>query len=174
MGYAGKPPKMSGKVMADLNESQLETLAQCEVFAGLSEQDLLQVAGLGAVQSFPKGALIIEENAEGHELFVVLEGQVGIEVDRPKEVDSTFRLRLLGRSACVGEIALLDENFRSASVRCNSQVSVLAIPHSSMLELCRNQPTLGLALMSNLGQILAVRLKEANCQLRNLLSSLSF
>jgi len=174
MGYAGRPLRNSVMPMADLDETQLETLAQCEVFAGLAKQDLLQFASLGSVQTFPKGALIIEENTEGHEVFVVLEGQVGIEVDRPQEVDATFRLRLLGRSACVGEIALLDESFRTASVRCNSQVSVLAIPHSSVLELCRTNPTLGLAFMSNLGQILAVRLKEANYQLRNLLSSLSF
>ena len=160
--------------MAELNDAQLETLAQCEVFAGLSDQELSKFAALGSIQTFPKGSLIIEENTEGHELFVVLEGQVGIEVDRPQEVDATFRLRLLGRSACVGEIALLDESFRTASVRSNSQVSVLAIPHSSVLDLCRAEPSLGLTFMSNLGQILAVRLKEANYQLRNLLSSLSF
>jgi len=160
--------------MAELNEAQLETVAQCEVFSGLDRADLLKFAALGEIQTFPKGTLIIEENTEGHELYVVLEGQIGIEVDRPQEVDATFRLRLLGRSACVGEIALLDESFRTASVRCNSQVSVLGIPHSSVLGLCHKEPALGLAFMTNLGKILAVRLKEANYQLRNLLSSLSF
>jgi len=160
--------------MAELNEIQLEALSKCEVFGGLDSNALMRFADLGLVKSFPKGALIIEENTEGHELFVILEGQVGIEVDRPQEVDATFRLRLLGKSACVGEIALLDESFRSASVRCNSQVSALAIPHASALELCRSEPALGYVFMSNLGQILAVRLKEANYQLRNLLSSLSF
>ena len=89
-------------------------LAGVSFFSDLAEDDLEQIAEHAVLESFKRGALIITEGDSADALYVVISGRVKVFLgsDDGKEVVLT----VLVPGECFGEIALLDEEPRSASV----------------------------------------------------------
>ena len=89
-------------------------LAGVPFFSGLAEEDLEQIDEHTVSESFRRGALIISEGDLADALYVVVSGRAKVFLgsDDGKEVVLT----VLGSGESFGEIALLDEEPRSASV----------------------------------------------------------
>jgi CRP-like cAMP-binding protein len=101
--------------------------------------------------------MIFEENAVPHHLYLVLEGKV--EVFR-RVNDSDHSLAYLGEKECFGEMAILDDHPRSASVRAAEATTVLKIDRESFRELILERPQIAFAIF----QILSGRLRHQNLE----------
>jgi CRP-like cAMP-binding protein len=72
--------------------------------------DLLEIfKDFEALETFPAGATIIEEGAEGNVMYVVVEGEVSITL-KDKEI------AIASQGEIVGEMALISSDLRSATV----------------------------------------------------------
>jgi CRP/FNR family cyclic AMP-dependent transcriptional regulator len=98
-------------------------LAAMPLFTGLDERQLEEVAGSVLTRRVKAGKTIIKEGQWGHEFLLVLAGE--LEVRRDGQVVAT-----IGAGSFVGELAVLGDVRRSATVVAKTPVAIGAIPAS--------------------------------------------
>ncbi len=98
----------------------IEHLRRVTLFAGLSKKELGLVAGAGTEVDVTAGTVIMEQGHHGVDAFVILKGTFVVRRNGRK-------LAELSAGDIFGELALLDDGPRSATVECTSNGSVLAI-----------------------------------------------
>ncbi len=122
----------------------IEFLRRLPLFAGLTEPDLERLYAEAQTLHLPPNSLVIEEGAPGDALYVLLDGElqvskragahdVKVDVRRPGEV--------------IGEMSLLDNAPRSASVRTLRDSELLMISKEMFEKTLANSPTAALAIL---------------------------
>ena len=102
-------------------------------------------------RSFSKGDTIFREGEQGDEFFVVVRGKV--------EIRSANRLlETVGAKGIFGEMALIDDSPRSATVVALTAVTVVPIKEMQFLFLVKHMPMFALMVM----RVLAYRLRNQN------------
>jgi CRP/FNR family transcriptional regulator, cyclic AMP receptor protein len=148
-----------------------EIIQQACIFADLDYNALELIASICSVREFNAGEIIFEENSTGQQLYVIVDGEVDIQVN-PESIGETPGSRLatlttLRRGESFGEIALIDRGLRSATACCaQNGTSVIIIPRKQLIELCERHPQLGYLLMRNLAADLAMKMRDSGFQLR--------
>src|SRR5687767_1864253 len=92
-----------------------DTLAQVELFAELPREDLERLAKVTVVRDYKQGDVIVEEGEVGVAFYVVAEGHV--EVVKDIATAEEKQIAKMGPGSFFGEMALFDNQVRSASVR---------------------------------------------------------
>jgi signal transduction histidine kinase len=101
-----------------------EILRRLPLFEDLQEEDLDQLYPMTEVRSVPAGEWLIQEGSQGDSCYLILEGEfeVSRKVGQQDAIMATLR-----SGEITGEMALLDQAPRSASVRALSDSRVLVI-----------------------------------------------
>jgi CRP-like cAMP-binding protein len=95
-------------------------LAPVPLFASLSEEELDELASWFEVKSVGEGVRLAGEGASGYSFFVLAEGRADVTADGAE-------LATLGPGDFFGEIAILGDGRRSATVTTNSPTKVLVL-----------------------------------------------
>jgi len=95
---------------------------------------------------FRQGACLMREGSRGDACYVVVSGQVRVEVERP-DFDSDGVVSILGPGAVCGEFGLLDGSPRSASVYAHTDVAARRLSADALRELCDSDPAAGVAML---------------------------
>lgn len=138
-----------------------EIIQQIEVFHGLNAAQIEQVAGILEREVYTTGDVIIEQDAPGDSMYMIAEGQVEV-----KKHDTRGALRtalFLGEGQVFGELALLDQGRRTATVVADEYPTVLyRLAREAFETLCRNDSGLGYLMMRNIALDLAFKLRHQN------------
>ena len=94
----------------------LDILRRVPLFETLSDADLNSFADFIRERSYPKGSVIVFEDDPGDALYVVASGQVKVVL--VAEDGREVILSVLGPGSFFGEMAILDDEPRSAHARC--------------------------------------------------------
>ena len=132
-------------------------LKSAPVFAGLEGEELAALADIALEQEYASGDMLFEEGQLAHHLYVLVTGKV--EVFR-KIGDKEFPLAVLGSRECFGEMAILDDEPRSANIRALEPVTVLKVDRESFRELIHERPQISFAIFKMLSQ----RLRSKNME----------
>lgn len=116
----------------------LETLKKIPLFAGLSEEDFQRLCDMSREFNLPAGNMLFEEGQAGAEAYVIESGEVEI---IKLSMDREVLLAVRGPGEVIGEVALLDEAPRMASVRARTDSALIAIKKESFDELLHSSPT---------------------------------
>jgi len=135
-----------------------DTLARMPLFRALTDREMLRVLQVTEVLPYQDGDIAIAEGARGEELFVVLSGQV--EVLRGDAVVAT-----LGPGEHVGEMALIRNRPRSASVRSKGASELIVLRRQDFFEILRKEHQLAVKLLWQFTGVLAERLEQTTRQL---------
>jgi HEAT repeat protein len=127
-------------------------LRRVGLFADLSPADLKHVAEAAIEHAHSTGQVLAAEGEPGEELHIVVEGEIAVRVDREGEVARR------GPGEYVGEMALLDQEPRMASLIATTETRTLTIDRRRFQRILRERPTASLAVM----QVLSQRLREAH------------
>jgi CRP/FNR family cyclic AMP-dependent transcriptional regulator len=147
------------------------TLKQADIFFDMTNTQLELIASICEERTYQKGELIFAENTPGHELYVIADGQVDIQVD-PATIGAESSvgprtIATLRRGQSFGEVALVDEGLRSAAARCaQHSTRLMVIPRDKLMLLCDTYPQLGYRLMRNLAADLAMKIRNTDLQVR--------
>jgi CRP/FNR family transcriptional regulator, cyclic AMP receptor protein len=130
--------------------SPVEALRKVPLFAGLSDDDLERLARQMKERRFPEGAAVTTEGAGAAGFFVIVEGNATVSVGG--EVKAT-----LGPGDYFGEIALIDEGTRSATITATTDVLSYGLTAWEFRPFVEEQPKVAWTML----QTLARRLREA-------------
>ena len=100
---------------------------------------------------FAKGETIFREGEPGDEFFIVVRGKVEIRC-------GNRRIETLGPKGIIGEMALIDDSSRSATVVALTDVTVTPVKEMPFLFLVKHMPKFALMVM----RVLAKRLRRQN------------
>ena len=142
---------------------RIEALRAIPLFHTLGDRALQEIADLLIDRKFPKNATIFEEGVGGDYMYVIQEGQV--KVTKMSEDGREKILEILGPGDFFGEMALLDREPRSASVKTTLHCVLLALSRKDFVALLRRNPDIAMELI----RVLSRRLREADEQIRGLL-----
>jgi CRP/FNR family cyclic AMP-dependent transcriptional regulator len=139
-----------------------DTLARVDLFAGLDKKDLQLLAGACQERKYSAGSTLIKQGDTGVGLYVITGGTVHItkaaDPDR-SEID----LGTAGAGNVLGEMSLLDDLPRSATVTAVDDVTALLLPVWEFRTTLRNQPNIALRLLTTLSR----RLRKAESHSRD-------
>jgi CRP-like cAMP-binding protein len=110
--------------MSQSNELK-QVLRGVMLFASLSEQELEAVAEICNERRLHRGEVLAKQGAPGDEFYVVTDGF--LEISIAGEEASSQVLVNLGKGQIIGEMALIDQGPRSATVRAISDAVVQVI-----------------------------------------------
>ena len=141
--------------------SILQIMKRMELFQGLSDTQLQRVERISREEVYPKGQTICSQGDPGDALYIISKGQVEIVVQDRN--GNTFPALYLGEGQVVGEMALVDEGQRSASVvSAQDNTVVYSIPSADFNELCQTDTAIGYLMMRNIAQDLSFKLRHGN------------
>ncbi len=141
-----------------------------ESLVSLQVKDLQSLEQYLEAVRFAAGSCIFNAGEEGDCCYFIDEGTVRVELPHP-ELDSDGVLGFLEKGAVMGELALLDSQPRSASAYAHSDVECRKLSTEVLETLTREDPRVGLALVSALGQGAAMKLRSANKLLSSMIVS---
>lgn len=137
-------------------------LERIPLFQDLTKQELLKIEKIIDQATYQKKEFIFLEEEVGDAFYIILSGLVKV-----FKTDSNGRertLSLLDNKDFFGEMALLDDNLRSASVKAIKESKVLVIEKSKFRRLVADYPDISLKIIA----ILSQRLRKANNQIKDL------
>ena len=132
------------------------------LFAALSDDQLDVISTFTFQTKFAAGDLIVEEGQTGNGLYVIVSGNV--EAVKGYGTENARVVNKLADGEVFGEMALLGEWPRTATVRAVTDVECLGIDRWVFLSQLERDPQVGIKML----QILAQRLKESDTRLMEL------
>jgi EmrB/QacA subfamily drug resistance transporter len=142
----------TGDPAAQRAESTAEFVARTPLFAGTDVQLVEQLLARSRTRHLPAGKWLFREHDPGDEMYVVRAGRLEVVDESTDAVLREYR-----RGDALGELALLTDLPRSASVRATRTTEVIAIDQADFTEFLHNSPALSLALNRSLSR----RLQDA-------------
>jgi len=137
-----------------------EVLRTVPLFQALRAGDLRHLAGLASVRSYKAGGVIVKQDDTAVALYCILSGGVRIERQRP-DGEGQVTLAELGPGGFFGEMALLDDFPRSASVVATAPTQCALISKWDFQKELKAHPEIGLALL----RVLSRRVRTLDEQL---------
>src|SRR5712671_18302 len=146
-------------------EGRTEVLRRIPLFQHMTYKELLGILGIARGRQFQKGQTVIREGETGDELFVLFRGKVQV-------TKGEMAIASLKAGGHFGEMGLVDQAPRSATVTAVEETSAVAIDRDSLLRLMRRDSLLAVKLLWSFVQVLSERLRNTNEALTGLKSEL--
>ncbi len=131
----------------------METIRNIPLFHYLSYKELVRVVNTTQKRAVAQSEEVVREGEEGEELFIIMRGTFAV-------FRGEREVARLGPGRHFGEMALIDDGPRSATIRALTSGTALTIRRSDFYNLLRKDPTLAVKLLWNFIQTLSTRLRE--------------
>lgn len=139
---------------------RLATFRRVPLFAGLSDDDLTRICSESTDVRLAPGEVLFREGEPGDHAFVVASGQVEV-LKATDSRDALLAVRSEGD--VIGEMALLEQAPRSATVRARSEADLVSIPRAALDDLLTTSPAASRAVF----ELLTRRVRETHDQVRH-------
>ena len=144
-----------------MNPLLKELLPDLAILGGLSEAELEKVSALLTWHCFEAGELIARQGDIGSEMYIVGEGSCE-ECHVFDTPDESFTLARIGPGQCVGEMALIEIQPRSATLRAVTDVGLFVLSNENFMKLHAWSVDAYAMVVLNLARELSRRLRAAN------------
>jgi len=140
-----------------LLKDEVELLRRIPLFAAIDPAKLKLLAFTSERMSFKPGQTLFEQGDPGDAAYVVLSGKADILVDHDSE---RIKVASVGEDDFIGEIAILCEIPRTATVCASEQLETLRISKDHFMGLMSEFPEMAIEIMRVLADRLAVTTNE--------------
>lgn len=137
-------------------DEKAAALARLPLFEGISAESMSRLAAVAGEQEFGPGQFIVRQGQVGTGLYLITDGSVRV-------LRGADELATLGPGDFFGELSVIDQEPRNASVQAASQTRCLAVASWDLLALLESDPALAL----NLIRGLVARVRSAGEQHRH-------
>lgn len=139
-------------------DTEVQSLRKVPMFRDIDPSRLKLIAFTSERIHYRAGQRFFRQGDAADAAYVILDGKADVVVDNE---GNDIKVAELGRNALVGEMGILSDTPRSATVIASEAVSALRIDKSVFLELLTQFPQMSIAVMREL----ATRLERTNAQL---------
>jgi len=136
------------------------TLKKVPVFSDLTPKELTEVEKIVHRRRYKKNETIIHEGEPGLGMYIIVKGSVEIVEEDEKAGKRT--LANLSDGSFFGDMALLDEDPRSASAIALVDSDILGFFRPDFLDLIYRKPKLGIKILLALARVIGERLRHTN------------
>jgi CRP/FNR family transcriptional regulator, cyclic AMP receptor protein len=126
-------------------DRKIELLSKVPLFSECNQRELGRIASLADEIEVDEGTVLTKEGLPGREAFVISEGKAKCTLRRK-------RLATFGPGDVFGEMSLLDNEPRSATVTAETDMSVFVIDSRSFWGLCEEAPSVARKIMKSIAQ----------------------
>ena len=124
-------------------------MTKVPLFARCARADLARIAKVADEIDLKAGKMLVKEGSRGREFFVILEGEVAVR-------RGTRRLRSLGPGDFFGELSLVTDLPRTATVTAITPLRALVVTRRAFRELMKRHPDFQLKILEAAADRLAV------------------
>ena len=135
-------------------------LKQVPLFSDLTAKELTEVEKIVHRRKYKKNETIIRRGDPGLGMYIIIEGSVEI-VDEDEKAHKRT-LAKLSDGSFFGDMALLDEDLRSASAIASVDSDVMGFFRPDFLDLIYRKPKLGIKVLLALARVIGARLRQTN------------
>jgi CRP/FNR family cyclic AMP-dependent transcriptional regulator len=153
-------------------EKDTSPLQGTELFKGLSPEQIRKVINICRTVRFSADEIIMKEGEMGDSMYIILQGTVevikrlimaALDDDESADKSKIFtRLDAAGQHPVFGEIALLQELKRTATVRAVNDCILYEIKKKDFLSLAESDFEFGYRILLNMAGIVSARLRKAD------------
>ena len=175
MGYSfTSTMKTMTTTLAEFKHAALvNTLRRCQLFAGLPEADLENIAAVAVVKSLGKGDYLFHEGEPSFGFYIVQRGAVNVHRVSSAGKEQVIHIFRAGES--FAEATLATDKGYPADARASEAAQVLLVQKSGFLALLKRHPELALRMLSSMsihlrvlvGQLEDLTLKDVETRLAN-------
>lgn len=144
---------------------KIQFLRQVNLFKSLSDKALLDLAAITIEQTIPARTIVFKEGDKGDALYIVKSGKVNVLKRNSAGIDSV--LVALPKGAVIGDMAIIDEQPRSASIATIPETSFLIITKDDFRRLLAEVPEISFQIL----KLTTGRLRNTNMHLKELEAS---
>jgi CRP-like cAMP-binding protein len=153
------------------------------IIKDLPDNQLMQLFNCCSRQVFEKGQIIMEEGEERYSMFFFIEGEVVISTTMTmkatgkgggySEVEKSLVKLTAGMVSILGEMSVIEELPRSATVKAFTQCILYEISKNDFDEFLTRYPAIGVQIILNISKILCHRVRRGNRDVLKLSTALS-
>ncbi len=138
--------------------TEVEVLRRVPLFQGLDPPKLKLLAFTASAMRFRPQEVIFRQGSPSDSAYVILAGEAAVEIDTPA---GPIEIARLGETDFVGEIGVLADVPRSATVRAMSDLKTLRIGKECLIEHLQHFPSMSLVMLREI----AMRLNRTTAEL---------
>lgn len=132
-----------------------------DVLAGMNEEELIAMKNAMERRAYRKGDILFREGDISDELYVIAKGSASVRL-RLSGTERETRLITFSPGTVFGELALLDQEARSATVESDDDLVCYVLTRRQFENLTAEHSAVAIKLLANLGRELSGRLRRAN------------
>lgn len=136
-------------------DAKAEILRRIPLFQYMTYKELLAILAIAKGRTFQPGQTVVKEGEVGDEMFVVFRGKVEVQ-------KGGAGIALLKAGGHFGEMGLIDQAPRSATVLALDPTSAVSLGRDALLKLMRKDSLLAVKLLWSFTQVLSERLRNTN------------
>jgi len=126
-------------------DAKVRLLAGVDLFGGCSKSELARIAALADEIDVPAGKALTREGESGWEFFVIAEGNA-------KATRNGRRIASFGPGSFFGEMSLLDQGPRSATVSAETDMQLLVLTSRGFFTLVDHMPSVGRKVLAGMAE----------------------
>ncbi len=130
-------------------KEEVELLRNIPLFANIEPSKLKLLAFTSERISYAADQVLFNQGEIGDAAFIIIEGEADITIDSPQ---GPITVATVGRNDIVGEIAILCDVPRTASVRAKDKLETLVISKDLFFRLIMEFPQIAVEIMRKLAQ----------------------
>lgn len=132
-----------------LLKSEMDLLRSVPIFAGIEPSRLKLIAFTADSITYRAGQALVRQGQPGDAAYVLVEGEAEVSVET---ASGDYVVATLGPGDVVGEISILCDTPRTATVTASTDVSALRVRKDSFLQLLRQFPEIATQVMRSLAE----------------------
>lgn len=140
-------------------DQEVEILRRIPIFAKIDPAKLKLMAFASERVTFKPGQTLFQQGERGEAAFIVLDGTADVLINAP---NGPLRVASLSENEIIGEIAILCDIPRTATVQATTELTTLKITADLFFRMIMDFPEMGVEVM----RVLAHRLEQTTAQLR--------
>ncbi len=141
---------------------EADVFSQNYLVCGLEADEIAEIEKLADIQVFLPQEFLCRKGEKSSDLFVILDGRVIV------CTTGGDKLAEIGPGSVLGEIALVDDQPRSADAIAMGKVRVARFPAKEIRSYMAGNPQTGFTMLANLSRVLSMRLRKTDAALENL------
>lgn len=139
-------------------QDEVDLLRRIPIFAQIDPNKLKLLALASERLTYADGQIVVQQGDAGDAAFVIIDGKAEVIIETPTGPTTVAHLQ---RNDIVGEIAILCDVPRTATIRAEGSLQVLKITKDRFVRMLNDFPSLGLGVM----RVLADRLARTTAEL---------